>query len=252
MRLPSIAKNTLAGAVRQPIFLVLLGIGAAVILLAYPMTLFTFSEKGTAKMILDMGIATVTLFSLLVAVFTASTAITEEVDRRTVLTVLCKPVSRVEFVLGKYLGIVASGLIVLLLLTALFFASFALIQKKLEPQIVQGAAFSFLQVVVLSAVSVAVSTRFPMATNVVTCLILYVVGNLCGGLMGIADASGTGARVAVRLLLLPLPNLSDFSFAHTAAAVSFPYLVACVAYAVLYSAFALGAAVLLFERRELF
>ncbi|NOZ23538.1 MAG: ABC transporter permease [Planctomycetes bacterium] len=251
MRLPNIARNTLSGAVRQPIFYVLIGVGAALILLSYPMTLFTFSEHNTDKMIRDMGIATVTLFGLLVAIFSASTAITEELDGRTVLTVMCKPVSRTEFILGKYLGILTSGVIVVAVLTLLLFVSFALVRKQVDLWFFQAAVFSLLQIAVLSAVSVAVSTRFPMAANIVACLVLYVVGNLAGGLLGLAETSGTAAHVIVRILFLPLPNLSNFSFAHNAPAVSVSYFAVCVVYAGIYSALALGAAVLLFERREL-
>jgi len=251
MRLRNIARNTLSGAVRQPIFYVLIGLGVALILLSYPMTLFTFSEHNTDKMIRYMGVATVALFGLLVAIFSASTSITEEIDRRTVLTVMCKPVSRTEFILGKYLGIITSGLIVVAVLTMVLFVSYALIRRQVELAFFQAAVFSFLQIAVLSAVSVAVSTRFPMAANVVICLILYVVGNLAGGLQGLAEQSGSAARIVVKLLLLPLPNLSNFSFAHSATAVSFSYFVVCVVYAALYSVLMLGAAALLFGRREL-
>lgn len=251
MRLPSIAKNTLSGAVRQPVFYVLIGAGAALILISFPMTLFTFSEHGTAKMIHDMGIATITLVSLLAAIFSASAAITEELDRRTVLTVLCKPVSRTEFILGKYFGIVGSGLIVVVVLSILFFAAYVLIQRQWNLQIFQAAGFSFLQVLVLSAVSVAVSTRLPMSANILICLVLYVVGNLGSGLIGAAGQSGGVAHFIVQALFLPLPNLSNFSFAHSATVVPFSYLLICVLYAIGYSAFALGAAVLLFQQREL-
>ncbi|MEW6355569.1 MAG: ABC transporter permease subunit [Planctomycetota bacterium] len=251
MRLPNIAGNTLSSAVRQPIFYVLIGVGAALILVSYPMTLFTFSEHNTDKMIRDMGVATVALSGLLAAIFSASTSIAEEIDRRTALTVLCKPVSRMEFILGKYVGIIASGLIVVVVLTLVLFLSYVAVRKQIAPWFFQAAVFSFLQVAVLSAVSVAVSIRFPMAANVVVCLILYVVGNLAGGLQGLAGQSSATARIILRCLFLSLPNLSNFSFAHSASAVSSLYFLACVVYAGLYSALVLGAAVLLFERREL-
>lgn len=108
-KIAAIASNTFVESVRQPVFAVIAGIAVVVILLSPYLTMFTISES--VKFMLDMGLATILMAGLLLAAFTASSVLHEEVENKTVLTVVSKPVGRMEFVLGKYLGVML-GLVV--------------------------------------------------------------------------------------------------------------------------------------------
>ena len=105
----SVAANTFVECVRQPIFAIIIAIAAALIVLSPYMTLFTLQTS--QKLITDMGLATVMLAGLLLAAFSASSVVWQEIENRTVLTVISKPVGRDEFIFGKFLG-VAGGLVV--------------------------------------------------------------------------------------------------------------------------------------------
>ncbi len=102
----SVAANTFVEAVRQPVFAVILGVSAALIALSPYITMFALQE--TKKLMVDMGLATVMLAGLLMAAFSASSVISQEIENRTVLTVIAKPVGRSEFILGKFLGVLAT------------------------------------------------------------------------------------------------------------------------------------------------
>jgi ABC-type transport system involved in multi-copper enzyme maturation permease subunit len=99
----TIAANTFTEVIRQPIYLIVIGCGSAMILLSPYFTMFTLLENN--KMVKDMGLSTILLCGLLLAAFSASNVIYQEVENKTLLVVICKPVSRASFIIGKYLGV---------------------------------------------------------------------------------------------------------------------------------------------------
>ncbi len=113
----AIAKNTFLESIRQPIFFVLVMLAGLLqvfntLLSSYSMGYTENAEvSGDNKMLLDMGLATVMVCAMLLAAFIATSVVSRELENRTALTVISKPVGRPLFVLGKYLGIVASILV---------------------------------------------------------------------------------------------------------------------------------------------
>ena len=102
----SIAGNTLTETVRQPVFAIILGVAILLIVLSPFLTMFTLMQ-GT-KMMKDMGLATMFMAGVLLAAFGTSNVVSEEIENHTALTVMSKPVGRFEFILGKYLGVLAA------------------------------------------------------------------------------------------------------------------------------------------------
>ena len=104
-----IARNTFVESIRQPIFVVLLLLGTAMLVLNMSLSAFTMSDDN--KILVDMGLSTLFIVGLALSAFTATGVLSAEVENRTVLTVVSKPVPRPLFVLGKYLGVaVALGM----------------------------------------------------------------------------------------------------------------------------------------------
>lgn len=99
----AIAKNTLSETIRQSIFGVLLAFASFLIAMSPAFSMFTFLDS--VKLVQDMGLATILLSGLFLGVLSSANVISKEIEGRTALTVLSKPVSRSSFVLGKFLGI---------------------------------------------------------------------------------------------------------------------------------------------------
>ncbi len=105
-QLLTIARNTFTEAIRQPVFVVLLIVGTLAIILAQQLAANTMETGGgDNKMLVDMGLSTLFLVSLFLAAFTATGVLSSEVENKTVLTVVSKPVPRPLFVVGKFLGV---------------------------------------------------------------------------------------------------------------------------------------------------
>jgi ABC-type transport system involved in multi-copper enzyme maturation permease subunit len=105
-QLLTIARNTFVESVRQPIYFVLIAIAGLCLVLTTWSAGFSMgmSESGEVsgdnKLLLDVGMATVFVVGVLLAAFLATAVISREIENKTVLTVVSKPVSRVTLVLG--------------------------------------------------------------------------------------------------------------------------------------------------------
>lgn len=126
----AIARNTFLESVRQPIFFVLLIAGWLLqvfntLLSGYSMAYSDSAEvSGDDKLLLDIGLATVFVIATLLAAFVATAVLTREIENKTALTVISKPVGRPVFIFGKYLGVTAA--IVLATIVMLVFFQFAI------------------------------------------------------------------------------------------------------------------------------
>jgi len=114
----AIARNTFAESVRQPVTLVLAVVATILIVLSNPFSGFTMQDD--QRMYIDIGLSTVFICATLLAGFIATNVLGRELDNRTVLTVISKPVARFPFVLGKFLGVVATILLVMVYMTLVF------------------------------------------------------------------------------------------------------------------------------------
>jgi hypothetical protein len=106
VRLFAVAKNTLIETLRQPIFAVIIVFSLFLMLMAPSISMYTLDDD--IKLLRELGLSTLFLAGLFIAVFSSTGAITEEIETGTVTTVLSKPISRSVFVLGKFLGIAAA------------------------------------------------------------------------------------------------------------------------------------------------
>ena len=105
-QLLTIARNTFTESIRQPIFAVLVLLGGVAMVLNVAWAANTLEND--TKMMMDLSLSVMLLVGLLLAAFAATSVLTQEIENRTVLTVVSKPVSRPVFIVGKYLGVVGA------------------------------------------------------------------------------------------------------------------------------------------------
>jgi len=265
-----IALTTFRESVRQPLFFILAGVAAA-LLLVYPfIPYFTFGED--IKMVKDNGMATITVCGLLLALFSASRCVAEEIDGKTAMTVLAKPVNRRQFILGKFFGLVAAVLLVFIIL-GLFFGATIFYKAGYDARESRGDSaeagerwqhvwdaqpgmvLAFFQVVILTAISVAVSTRLPMLVNIVLCLAIAVLGHLMPLVVQASQGAFELVEFMAYLFATVLPALEIFNVG-PAIALGQPvpwagYVLWGFLYCVVYTTAAILLAFILFEDRDL-
>ncbi|GIW95945.1 MAG: transporter [Pirellulaceae bacterium] len=268
-RLSAIALATYKSEIAQPLFTIVLMLGIFALLVFVFLPYNTFGED--IKMLKDSSFSLIMVLCLIQAVWAASVSIAEEVEGRTALTVLSKPIQRPSFVLGKFLGIswtlaltyIVLGLVLLILVaykpiydareTAKEEATWDLCHYEMV-MTVPGLVLSFMQTLVLAAVSVAISTRLPLLANFVLSFSIFVLGNITPVLVQASQTQWEIVSFFAQLLATVLPNLESFNIqAAIAADVEVPpsYLGFAALYCALYCGVALLLALLLFEDRDL-
>jgi ABC-2 type transport system permease protein len=104
--LVTIAKNTLIETLRQPIYAVIIVVALLLFLISPSLCMYTMDDDN--KLLREIGLSTLFLTSLFIAIFSAAGAVSVELENKTILTVLTKPVRRPIFVLAKFLGVLGA------------------------------------------------------------------------------------------------------------------------------------------------
>ena len=195
-RIRAVAGNTFLEAVRQKVFAVLLIF--ALVLLGGANYFAEFSFQEQFKFLKDLGYATVSLTGLLVGLLGAAQLIPAEIERRTILTALCRPLRRWEFVAGKYLGLVTLLGVMLGIMGTVFWAVLrwkeaqlvgmqggdaAVIQaiqaEARDPRLWQAFLLVAAKLFVVCGLAVFFSTLATSTTFVVAMtLMVYLIGHL--------------------------------------------------------------------------
>lgn len=269
MKTYTIAITTAKEAIRQPIFIVLLLVGCLLMLIFPFVPYFTFGED--IKMVKDQGLATILVLSLFLAIVTASNSIAEDIEHRTAITLLSKPINRRQFIVGKFLGIILAVAVIFVILGILFSGMVfykagydaresakqaPTFDEKMDEvvQILPGIVLTYFQVVVLSALSVAISTRLPMLVNVVVCLAVFLLGHLAPVLVAAAKGSFELVEFTAKAIELVLPALEFFNVSSavaTGSTIPLSYMAWNLVYCILYSTIGILLAFVLFEDRDL-
>jgi ABC-2 family transporter len=105
-KLLTIAKNTFVETLRQPVYAVIIGAALLLFLLSPSLSMYTMDDDN--KLLREIGLSTLFLTSLFVAIFSASGAVAVELENKTIMTLLTKPVQRPIFILAKFLGVVGA------------------------------------------------------------------------------------------------------------------------------------------------
>jgi len=105
-KLVTIAQNTFTETLRQPVYAVIIVVALFLFLMSPSLTMFTLSDDN--KLLRELGLSTLFLASLFIAIFSASGAVAEEIENKTISTVLSKPVQRPVFIIAKFLGVAAA------------------------------------------------------------------------------------------------------------------------------------------------
>jgi len=238
----AIAVNTFREAIRDRILYLFIGFAVVMVISTKLFGMLTVGDE--AKIVKDIGLAAMQFFSMLIAVMMSMLLISREVDNRTVFNILSKPVRRWQFILGKYLGLVAIIAANLLLITLVLVVMVLIYTHQFDPMLVFSAAMTMLEMSVVAAFATlfAVLTR-PILGSLMT-LAMFVVGHMSSDLWLLTrQLPGTFTRAVVAVVYYLVPNLERFNF-RTEVVHDLPIQPATVGWAVVYaSAFV---AVLLF------
>ncbi len=253
-RVIAIAANTFRETIRNKILYAILAFALLVIGLTF--FLADLSVGDLARIIADIGLASVHIFGVVMAVFIGITLISQEVERKTIYLILSKPVPRWEFILGKALGLSMTLLLTTFFMAVVLFLIHAAYKYggRPEPGIFVAAAGIYLELVLLICVATFFSTFTTPILSAIFTLSVFLIGHVTNSLVAFADHAKTAAaRYAATAIFYLLPNLENFNWKNEVVYGSAlpPALIASsVGYFLCYGAAVLIAACLIFSRKD--
>lgn len=250
----AIALNTYKEALRNKVLSSL--IFAALFIIGASLVLGQMSLHEETRVTTDFAYFGTAFFTTLIAIYSTVTLLHTEIDRRTIYTILSKPIPRWHVIVGKYLGVLGLLATALAVLLAISTGLLLLIDGTLYPAWFVGHVTILLQLMIVVAVALFFSSfSTPLLSGLLTALV-WLVGNLRSQLNAIIELMAEKANPlagALDVLQSLLPNLEALNLATEIthrAPIPAGYLLSAFWYAATYSAIVLVFSVLIFRQRD--
>ena len=251
MKVLSIALNTFRENLRDKLLYNLLIF--ALLMIGSSLLLMTLTLGEFHRLILDIGLGSINFFGVLIAIFVGIGLVSKEIEKKTIYTIISKPVARYQFLLGKYMGLsltllVNTAIMAVGLLAVLYFQN-----VPIHVVLFKALGTIFLEFMVVTAVALFFSTFTSATLSAIFTLAIFVIGHLTTDLRTFGqkmDAVGRGILNGIYYLL---PNLERFNLkGHVTHQldVSGNDLLLIATYGVVYTAFLLMLASVIFQRRD--
>ena len=206
------------------------------------------------KIVMDMGLAAINLMGVIIAVFVGIGLVSKEIERRTIYTIMARPISRFQFILGKYCGLALTLFVNVGVMVLVFFATLFMDQILVPMALFQAIGLIFVELLLVTAIALFFSTFTSATLSAMLTLGFYVIGHLSTDLKGLADKSShDGVRQVIEGLYYLCPNFELLNIKGQAAAgvsVAWTYQAWAMSYGMLYAAALVAAACLVFQRRD--
>ena len=252
MRILTVALNTYREAVRDKILYVLLFFAGATILFSKALGYISVGED--MKIITDISLAAISVFGALIAIFVGTNLVHKEIDKRTIYTILSRPLWRFEFILGKFAGLSMLIATVTVVMGVGAGAYILLLGGTINVMFAEALLLIFWKLVLLTALSVLLSTLTSPILGAIVVLTAYFAGHATGILIDLpGQFDETYAKELVTLLYYAVPNLSNFDIWREYAngvAVPHSYVAWTILYGTVYTGMLLFLACIAFHEKD--
>jgi Cu-processing system permease protein len=239
----------------------------AVLLIGASYLLGQLTAGQDVKIIKDLGLAATTVFGLFIAIFIGIGLVSKEVERRSIYPLLAKPISRPQFILGKYFGLALTLTVNISAMAAAYYLVLAFMATTFpaevraswpapatDPRMLIAIALLLVESLVVTAVALFFSTFSTPFLSAVLTLGLWVIGHFNADLRNFeAVVASPAAAWLARGLYYVLPNFGAFDVKTQAVygvTVPMSYVGVTVGYGIVYIALLVTGAVVIFSRRD--
>jgi len=254
-RIAYIASNTFREAVRDRVLYNL--IAFALLLSGAAILVGQISIEIEKLVVINLGLTAVSLFGVVIAIFIGIGLVSKEIEKRTLYTVLSRPVRRWEFIVGKFFGLAGTLVVNAFFMAIGVFGALFYVAHKFQRSdgwVLVALYFIILQFLIICSLALLFSSFSSPLLSAVFAFSLFVIGTFSEDLRGFAAmATGVTRWLATGVAYL-VPNFSALNIIGSVAhgqPVSGQLILYNTAYALLYASMALCGAVLIFQRRNL-
>ena len=208
-RIWAIALNTFREAARiRVLYGILILVGGSNLLAA---VLGEMSIRDSARVARDLGLAGISLFGSLTAIFLGVFLLYNEVQRRTVHSIVSKPIERWEFVVGKYLGVALVLTSLVALFAAAMFAMLAWQHVGITSEVVRALVLAWLEVLTVAAIAIFFSSFSTPVLSGIFALAMWALGRVTPDILAATQAGSGWIRWTARAALEIVPDIHLFS-----------------------------------------
>jgi ABC-type transport system involved in multi-copper enzyme maturation permease subunit len=239
----------------------------AILLIAASYLIGQLTAGQDVKIIKDLGLGATSVFGLFIAVFIGIGLVSKEVERRSVYSLLAKPIHRYQLVIGKYCGLALTLVVNIAIMAVALYAVLAYVARGVPPEVVrawdappldlallEAEALILVELMLVTAIALFFSTFSTPILSAAFTFGFYIAGHLSGDLRHFEDVveSPMAARVA-RGMYWVLPNLAQYDVKADVVhgqAVAAGYMTLAIVYAALYVTMLLVVSAFIFSRRD--
>jgi len=201
----AIALNTFKETIRDRVLTIIVVFALAMIVASLWLASISLGQE--ARMMKDFGLVAVTGFGLIVAVFAAGSLVRKEVEKRTVFVLFSKPVGRMEFIFGKFAGLAATVVIVILGMGLFLFLLTWLVAGDLAGGVILATLLIYVEVLTIMAVTVFFSTFTSALLASVLGVCVFIAGQLSHNVLSLSRLGHSAPIKALSWLIWVLiPN----------------------------------------------
>lgn len=251
MKIIYVAFNTFKEAVRDKILYTLVFFAVVIIISSTLLSSLTIGEQ--TRIIKDLGLASMSLFGLVITLFMGINLVYKEVDKRTIYPIIAKPVRRSSFLLGKYFGLLSTLIVEIGIMSFVLVVVISLFET-LNLELWKAIYLIFIELAFVTAVVLLFSSfSTPILSGFFT-LGIYIIGHLSKLFHMLGEKSESDIlKYSVKALYYIMPNLEKFNIKSQVThniIVSHEYIMSTSLYALVYITLLLLFSVILFERRD--
>jgi ABC-type transport system involved in multi-copper enzyme maturation permease subunit len=254
-RILHIATNTFREAIRDRVLYNL--IGFALLMSAAAVLVGQISLQIERLVVINLGLTAVSLFGVVIAIFIGIGLVSKEIDKRTLYTVLSRPVRRWEFIAGKFFGLAGTLAVNTFFMAIGVFAALAYVSHHFQTSdawVLVALYFIVLEFLVITALALLFSSFSTPIFSALFAFWMFIIGSFATDLRNFAALAHGITRWFALAAAYLVPNLSDLNVITQVAhgeAIPLRLIALNTIYALLYACAAVSAAVLIFERRNL-
>jgi ABC-type transport system involved in multi-copper enzyme maturation permease subunit len=252
MRVLAVAQNTFREAIRDKVLYVLLFFAAAGILGSKAIGWVSIGQD--VKIMKDISLAAVLVFGVLIAIFVGTNLVYKEIDKRTLYTIISRPMHRYEFILGKYLGLAFVLALVTFIMTAMGALYVVAFGGTVTLTYFLAALLIYCELLLITAFAVLLSALTSPILGALIAFSIFLFGHATNILVDLPQQIETSAaRHILHAVYYIVPNLSNFNIraeAANAVDVSLGYVAWAIVYGAVYTAMLLVLAALAFEEKD--
>lgn len=245
-----IAKNTYRELIRERLLYGVFLMAALVTALSFFMS--TVSLGQDARVLHNLGLSTIHLFAVFIAIFVTTNTVSRDLDKRTVYFLFPKPVSRGQYVLGKFKGLMLLTLTTLGILGGLFWIGVSVTgHGAMTGALFTSLGYSFLEIAVLTALGQLFASFTAPLNSALYTIALFIIGHSITALRQIVESPFL--QKLISFLYYILPNLEKFDVRAATLyqiALSPAQVFWSIFYGIIYTAFLLFLTTLVVRNRE--